>query len=67
MKLDVFSKRFRDTKVGELKVVSVEESTAVARLHKLDRSMQKSGGKVSVGDEVLSEKRPAYYSRRDLK
>ena len=67
LKLDVFSKRFRDTKVGELKVVSVEESTAVARLHKLDRSMQKSGGKVSVGDEVLSEKRPAYYSRRDLK
>ena len=67
LKLDVFSKRFRDTKVGELKVVSVEESTAVARLHKIDRSMQKSGGKVSVGYEVLSEKRPAYYSRRDLK
>ena len=28
-------------KRGELKVVSVEASTAVARLHKLDRSMRK--------------------------
>ena len=67
LKLDVFSKRLRDTKVGELKIVSVEPSTAVARLHKLDRSIRKSGGSITVGDQVLSKKRPAYYSRRDLK
>ena len=67
LKLDVFRKRLRDTKVGELKIVSVEPSTAVARLHKLDRSIRRSGGSITVGDEVLSEKRPAYYSRRDPK
>ena len=65
LKLDVFRKRLRDTKVGELKIVSVEQSTAVARLHKLDRSIRKSGGSITVGDQVLSKKRPAYYLRRD--
>ena len=64
LKLDVLSKRL-STKVGELKIVSVEPSTAVARLHKLDRSIRKSGESITVGDQVLSKKRPAYYSRRD--
>ena len=67
LKLDVYSKRLRDTKVGELKIVSVEPSISVARLHKLDRSLRKSGGSIAMGDEVLSKKRPVYYSRRDLK
>ena len=67
LKLDVYSKRLRDTKVGELKIVSVEPSTSVARLHKLDRSIRRSGGSIAMGDEVLSKKRPVYYSRRDLK
>lgn len=67
LKLDVYSKRLRDTKVGELKIVSVEPSISVARLHKLDRSIRKSGGSIAMGDEVLSKKRPVYYSRRDLK
>ena len=67
LKLDVFRKQLRDKKVGELKIVSVEPSTAVARLHKLDRSIRKSGGSITVGDQVLSKKRPAYFSRRDLR
>ena len=60
LKLDVFRKGTRDIKIGELKIISVGASTSAARLHKLERSIKRSGGQLAVGDGVLSTKRPVH-------
>ena len=60
LKLDVFRKGTRDIKIGELKITSVGASTSAARLHKLERSIKRSGGQLAVGDGVLSTKRPVH-------
>jgi len=50
-------------KVGQLEVVEVDSTTAVARLRKLEKKLEKRGEGLQLLDRVISPKRP---SRRSL-
>ncbi|NKB68666.1 MAG: hypothetical protein GKR89_16505 [Candidatus Latescibacteria bacterium] len=58
MRLDVWRPRPADQKVGQLEIVKVDSTTAVARLRKLDRKLRKRGEGLQVLDRVISSKRP---------
>jgi hypothetical protein len=49
-------------KVGQIEVVEVDSTTAVARLRKLDKKLKKRGEGLQILDRVISLKRPARRS-----
>jgi len=51
-------------KVGELEVVSVDSTTATAKLKRLERKIRKQGVSLQVLDRVISPKRPPPAGRR---
>ena len=63
LRFDVWRPRPSQQKVGQIEVVDVDSTTAIARLRKLDKQLKKSGGSLQAQDRVISPKRP---SRRSL-
>ena len=63
MRFDVWRPRPSQQKVGQIEVVDVDSTTAVARLRKLDKKLKKRGDGLQIQDRVISPKRP---SRRSL-
>ena len=63
MRFDVWRPRPSQQKVGQIEVVDVDSTTAIARLRKLDKKLKKRGDGLQVQDRVISPKRP---SRRSL-
>ena len=63
MRFDVWRPRPSQQKVGQIEVVDVDSTTALARLRKLDKKLKKRGEGLQVQDRVISPKRP---SRRSL-
>ena len=57
MRLEVWRSRPADQKVGQIEVVEVDSTTAVARLRKLDKKLRKRGEGLQVLDRVVSPKR----------
>lgn len=57
LRLDVWRPRPSPQKVGRVEVVSVDSTSAVARLRKLDRELKKRGEGLQVQDRVISTKR----------
>lgn len=56
LRLDLWPPRHAQRKVGQIEVVSVDSTTAVARLRKLDRKLKNSGEDLH-GYRVISRKR----------
>ena len=63
MRLDVWRPEPSQQKVGQLEVVEIDSTTAIARLRKLDKKLRKRGEGLQLQDRVISSKRP---SRRSL-
>ena len=63
MRLDVWRAEPSQQKVGQLEVVEIDSTTAIARLRKLDKKLRKRGEGLQLQDRVISSKRP---SRRSL-
>ena len=63
MRFDVWRPRPSQQKVGQIEVVDVDSTTAIARLRKLDKKLKKRGDGLQIQDRVISPKRP---SRRSL-
>lgn len=58
LRLDVWRPLPATQKVGELEVVTVDSTTATARLRKLDKKIRKQGEGLQPQDRVISPKRP---------
>jgi len=58
MRLQVLRPDPSDQKVGQLEVVEVDSTTAIARLRKLDKKLRKHGEGLQLQDRVISPKRP---------
>ena len=58
MRLQVLRPDPSDQKVGQLEVVEVDSTTAIARLRKLDKKLRKLGEGLQLQDRVISPKRP---------
>ena len=58
MRFDVWRPRPSQQKVGQIEVVDVDSTTAIARLRKLDKKIKKRGDGLQVQDRVISPKRP---------
>ena len=56
--LDVYSEKRKLEKIGKIKIVATGRNSSVAREHKIERGARKNGIFPSVGDPVVSEKRP---------
>ena len=63
MRFDVWRPRPSQQKVGQIEVVEMDSTTAIARLRKLDKKLKKRGDGLQIQDRVISPKRP---SRRSL-
>ncbi|MCY3788724.1 MAG: hypothetical protein OXH63_08025 [Gemmatimonadetes bacterium] len=62
MRFDVWRPRPSQQKVGQIEVVDVDSTTAIARLRKLDKKLKKRGDGLQVQDRVISPKRPSRSS-----
>ena len=62
MRFDVWRPRPSQQKVGQIEVVDVDSTTAIARLRKLDKKLKKRGDGLQVQDRVISPKRPSKRS-----
>lgn len=58
MRFDVWRPRPSQQKVGQIEVVAVDSTTAIARLRKLDKQLKKRGDGLRRQDRVISPKRP---------
>ena len=58
MRFDVWRPRPSQQKVGQIEVVDVDSTTAIARLRKLDKKLKKRGDGLQIQDRVISPKRP---------
>ena len=58
MRFDVWRPRPSQQKVGQIEVVDVDSTTAIAQLRKLDKKLKKRGDGLQVQDRVISPKRP---------
>ena len=58
MRFDVWRPRPSQQKVGQIEVIDVDSTTAIARLRKLDKKLKKRGDGLQVQDRVISPKRP---------
>ena len=63
LRLDVWRPLPAGQKVGQIEVVEVDSTTAVARLRKLEGSLRKRGESLQSGDRVISRKRPSIRRR----
>ena len=59
MRFDVWRPRPSQQKVGQIEVVEMDSTTAIARLRKLDKKLKKRGDGLQVQDRVISPKRPS--------
>ena len=57
LKLDVWRPLPADQKVGQVQVVQVDSSTAVAKVRKIEKKIRKRGEGIQAGDRVISKKR----------
>ncbi len=64
-RLDVFRQSTAAEKVGQVEIVSVDSSSSVARLRKLERSVRKRGETLAIGDRVISRQRPPQFGKRN--
>jgi hypothetical protein len=65
LKLDLWRPLPSEQKVGQVEVVRVDSSSAVARISKVDRGLRRQGKGPAVGDRAISRKRhPPEVSRR---
>jgi hypothetical protein len=62
MRLDVWRPEPSQQKVGQLEVVEIDSTTAIARLRKLDKKLRERGEGLQLQDRVISSKRPARRS-----
>ena len=62
MRFDVWRPRPSQQKVGQIEVVDVDSTTAIARQRKLDKKLKKRGDGLQVQDRVISPKRPSRSS-----
>ena len=62
MRFDVWRPRPSQQKVGQIEVVDVDSTTAIARLRKLDKKLKKRGDGLQVQDRIISPKRPSRSS-----
>lgn len=58
MRFDVWRPRPSQQKVGQIEVVEMDSTTAIARLRKLDKELKKRGDSLQTQDRVISPKRP---------
>ena len=58
MRFDVWRPRPSQQKVGQIEVVEMDSTTAIARLRKLDKELRKRGDSLQIQDRVISPKRP---------
>ena len=58
MRFDVWRPRPSQQKVGQIEVIDVDSTTAIARLRKLDKKLKKRGDGLQLQDRVISPKRP---------
>ena len=58
MRFDVWRPRPSQQKVGQIEVIAVDSTTAIARLRKLDKKLKKRGDGLQLQDRVISPKRP---------
>ena len=58
MRLQVLRPEPSQQKVGQLEVVEIDSTTAIARLRKLDKKLRKHGEGLQLQDRVISPKRP---------
>lgn len=65
LRLDVFRDSKDAKKIGQVEIVSVDSSSSIARLHKLERSVRKRGESLAIGDLVFSRKRPPQFAKRN--
>ena len=56
--LDVYSEKRKLVKIGKIKIVATGRRSSLAREHKIERGARRNGIFPSVGDPVVSEKRP---------
>ena len=59
MRFNVWRPRPSQQKVGQIEVVEMDSTTAIARLRKLDKKLKKRGDGLQVQDRVISPKRPS--------
>ncbi len=65
MKLDLFRPLPSEQKVGQVEIVGVDSSTAIARVSKIDRKLRRQGGGPALGDRAISlKRRPPEETRR---
>ena len=57
LKLDVWRPLPGDQKVGQVQVVQVDSSTAVAKVRKIEKKIRKGGEGIRAGDRIISKKR----------
>ena len=57
MKLDLLRPLPSEQKVGQVQIVAVDSSTAMARISKVDRKLRRQGEGPAVGDRAISRKR----------
>lgn len=65
LRLDVFRQETSSIKIGQIEIVTVDSSSSIARLRKLERSTRKRGEKLAVGDRVFSRQRPPQFAKRN--
>lgn len=65
LRLDVFRDQDATKKIGQVEIVTVDSSSSIARLHKLERSVRKRGETLAIGDLVFSRKRPPQFAKRN--
>ena len=58
MRFNVWRPRPSQQKVGQIEVVELDSTTAIARLRKLDKKLKKRGDGLHIQDRVISPKRP---------
>ena len=58
MRFEVWRPRPSQQKVGQIEVVDVDSTTAIARLRKLEKELKKRGLGLQLQDRVVSPKRP---------
>jgi hypothetical protein len=62
MRLDVWRPQPSQQKVGQVEVVELDSTTAIARLRKIEKKLKKRGEGLQKQDRVISHKRPSRKS-----
>ena len=57
LRLDVWRPAPSEEKVGQVQILRVDSTSALARVRKVARSVRRAGESVAAGDRVVSRKR----------